>query len=138
LVTVPLVSWKSITTRPTVESNWKLGLTNSGIGFAAGVWAGALFRAGAVMSPDLPGGRPGWIDNIFDMADSYVKSRARLRCPSFYRQRLNMWLTTDIIFPDNYLPLPGSTVAGFWRHAGSGYRGSRQTERTGEHLHDHR
>jgi hypothetical protein len=65
-----------MTTRPTVESNWTLGLTNSGKGFAACVGAGVLFRVGDVLSPDPRSGRPGWIDNMFDMADSYIKRRA--------------------------------------------------------------
>jgi hypothetical protein len=37
------------------------------------------------------------MDNMFDMADSYIKRRARSRCPSFYRQCLNIQLTAGII-----------------------------------------
>jgi hypothetical protein len=71
LLTVPFASWNWITSMPTVGSNRKLGLTNSATGFAAVAVVGVLLLVGAALMPEPLTGRPAWIDNSFDMADSY-------------------------------------------------------------------
>jgi len=60
-----------MTSMPTVGSNRKLGLTNSATGFAVDAVVGALLLVGAALMPEPLTGRPAWIDNSFDMADSY-------------------------------------------------------------------
>lgn len=83
LVSLPVSSWNSITSRPTDGSNWKLGLTNTcdacvadgEDGEADGAGDGVAAFCGASVSPEPIRGRPAWIENRFDMADNYKTKR---------------------------------------------------------------
>jgi hypothetical protein len=82
-----------------------------------------------VLSPDPRSGKPGWIDNMFDMADSYIKRRARLRCSSFYRQGINIGLTRRIKLPSTGTPpAPGARPNTACPANGLGYKHGRRNQ----------